>query len=128
MNANRDPGRSTPDSRSLPPCRRAPNLMRWWERVLGIGPNVGYRWPGLVRTVVILACLVGLGIAGYSQVEHLMVRAQLREMNRKLDGLEQQLEKYEAVTRFLSDTTSARILESLAAPMPAPGENANPNP
>ena len=73
-----------------------------------------YRWPGIVRAVVILACLVGLGIAGYFQAEHLLLRAQLRRMNRKLAVLEQKLEEYEAVARFLNDTTSARILDSLA--------------
>jgi Tfp pilus assembly protein PilN len=79
---------------------------------------VWYRWPGIVRSVVILACLVGLGIAGYFQVEHLILRAQLRRMNHKLAVLEQKLEQYEAVARFLNDPASARILESLAARTP----------
>jgi hypothetical protein len=104
----------------LPPtaCR----LPQWWERILGIGPNAGYRWPGIIRTVVILVCLVGLGIAGYFQAEHLILRAQLRRMNDKLAVLEQELEEYETVAKFLNDTASTRILESLAARTPAPAE------
>lgn len=111
MSAIRDP--RTPDS---------PNPLAWWERILGIGPNAGYRWPGIVRTAVILACLVGLGVAGYFQAEHVILRAQLRRMNYKLAVLEQKLEEYEAVARFLNDPASARILESLAtrAPHSAP--------
>jgi len=109
MSAIRDP--RTPDS---------PNAVAWWERILGIGPDVGYRWPGIARTVVILACLIGLGIAGYFQAEHLILRAQLRRLNHKLAVLEQKLEEYEAVVRFLDDPASARILESLATRAPGP--------
>jgi CHASE1-domain containing sensor protein len=100
-----------------------PGRPAWWERILGIGRNVGYRWPGIVRTVLILACLVGLGIAAYCQVEHLVLRAQLREMNRKLNALEQKLDEYESVAGFLNDSASARILESLMAQTPAPAES-----
>jgi len=117
MSSIRDPQPPNSDPRTL-------NPFAWWERILGIGPNAGYRWPGIVRTVAILACLVGLGIAGYSRAEHLILRAQLRRINRRLAVLEQKLEQYEVVAGFLNDSAFSRLVDSLCrtpAPESGPG-------
>jgi hypothetical protein len=91
---------------------------RWWERILGIGPHTGYRWPGIVRAIVILGCLVGLLVGGYFQAEHLILRAQLRRINRRMAVLQERLDQHERLLSLFNDSSLTRLTDSLRAIVP----------
>lgn len=85
-------------------------------------PSRGPARPSGGRRIFLVAiiafCLLFVGLVSYRGIEHAVLRARLRSINRRIAVLEQRLEQYENLEKIFNDSSLARLADSLKAADP----------
>ena len=85
-------------------------------------PGRGPARPSGGRRIFLVAaiavCLLLAGPAAYRGIEHVVLRAQLRRINRRIAVLQQRLDQYEYLVKLLNDSSLTRLADSLKAADP----------
>jgi hypothetical protein len=68
--------------------------------------------------LAIAICLILTGFGAYRGIEHLVLRAQLRRMDRRMVILQDKLDRYEAIMKLLDDSAFIRLADSLGISAP----------